>query len=262
MLGQHRCREHPDREARLTPCARCGDYRCDECFEFDSDISLCASCVPVRVPWAKAQNASTLWQTFALVVTQGPRFFSTAVGTGENQHSSSFAVYVAIAAASPFIALFVLGTTALSARDGGAAGALGAACGGLVCSMPSIALGQLLRGGLYGFIYDKAARLLGGSADSRSSFDASYLSMGLNPFYILAYVFLLIPLLGPFITLAVFLVTMGWGVHLVAHHAHARHELSWPRAYLAAASPILVLIVLYALIIALAVFRAMERMRP
>jgi hypothetical protein len=238
------------------PCARCGDYRCDECFDFDPDVTVCSSCVPARILWVKEQKPSTLWQTFALVVTQGPRLFSTAVGTGERQHAHSFAVYVAIAAVSPLVALLLLGTLAAGGRSGGIAGAMGAACGGLFCSMPSVAFGQLVRGGLYGFVYDKVDRLLGGTASASSSYDASYYSMALTPFYLVAYVFLLNPLLGPLLTLAGLLMNLGWGIHLVAHHAHARHELSWPRAYVAAASPIILVVGLYAAIVVFAVLRA------
>lgn len=195
---------------------------------------------------------SALWQTVVLVVTAGPRTFSTAVGTGESQQSASFAGFVGLAGFSPWFFLFLVGTLFLGGEP---MGILGAMCGFVMCAAPIVVLGQVIRGGLYGFVYHFVASALGGRATSSSSLDASYFSMALTPLLFLSYVVVLIPIIGPLIVLGLLLLVFGWGVHLVAHHAHARHELSWTRAYLAAAAPILLAIFVWFVVVALSIAR-------
>jgi hypothetical protein len=121
-----------------------------------------------------------------------------------------------------------------------------------------IVFGQIVRGGVYGFVYHLAATALGGRATSSSSLEASYFSMALTPLLFLAYVVILVPIAGPLIILGLIVCVFGWGVHLVAHHAHARHELSWTRAYLAAAAPILLAVVVWFAIVSLSVARVVS----
>lgn len=251
-----RCREHPEREARVTPCIRCGDFRCEECFEFDAEVGLCSSCVPTRLPWAKEQSPRALWQTFVLVVTDGPRVFSTAVGTGEPQHAPSFAGWIGVAGFAPWLLLLSMGMLFRFGDD--ICGMFGALCGSVAFGAPFIAIGQLIRGGLYGGLYHLAARALGGRASFGSSLDATYLSMAVSPFIYLSYVLLLIPLAGAFIVLGVTVVAVGWGVFLVVQHARARHGLSPARATLAAVAPFSVFVVAWVGIIALAMLRFMQ----
>ncbi len=67
-----RCAVHADRDARRTPCARCGSYACEACFE-RADETLCRPCrerIGETLPWERDEGGvlTRYWATLVHVL--------------------------------------------------------------------------------------------------------------------------------------------------------------------------------------------------
>lgn len=247
-----RCAVHADRDARRAPCARCGSYACELCFE-RPDETLCRSCrerVGETIPWERDEGGvlARYWGTLVHVL---PAPYTAFQGIREHHGLGSALIFAGLSnllsyglpmlLCTPCMVglLAMVGLDAPRDREAPVEVVLAAtAC--VMLSLPAmIAAIQLALSLFVGLLYHGAARLAGGVGSLSESLRAALFTNVLAPVSAAAWVLGRIPILGILITLASYGLTLLWQTFALAGHAHGVHRIQDNRAWLVAAVPAL-----------------------
>lgn len=253
-----RCAVHADREARRTPCARCGSYACEACFE-RADETLCASCrarVGEALPWERDEGG-VLTRYWATLVHVLPAPYTSFQGIREGNGLSSallfavlsnlvsYGVPMLLCAPCMLGLLGIVGMNPAGPDRDVPTGVLMATTACVLFAIPPFVAGaQVLASLVVGLLYHGAASLAGGVGSLTESLRAALFTNVLAPVSAAAWLLGRIPILGILVTLASYGLTMLWQTFALAGHAHGVHRIQDNRAWLVAAVPALATVVL------------------
>lgn len=248
-----RCAVHADRDARRTPCARCGSYACEVCFE-RPDETLCRSCrdrVGEVIPWERDEGG-TLARYWGTLVHVLPAPYTAFQGIRAGHGVGSAMLFAGLSnlvsyglpmlVCTPCM-IGLLGVVGIDAgpqeRDAPMALVLAlTAC--TLLSLPLMIAGiQVVLSLAVGLVYHGAARLAGGEGSLGESLRVALFTNVLAPVSAAAWVLGRIPILGILITLASYGLSLLWQTFALAGHAHGVHRIQDNRAWLVAAVPAL-----------------------
>lgn len=264
--GPH-CAEHPNVEARSTPCERCGNYACEGCFD-DPASEVCKSCrertgIGGGVPWEHPSLGffDRLMGTMQRAITE-PRATFRAIATGPLAPSFTFfLVTLALGYAPLLLCLPVIGLGMglwMESLPNLPSDVPGGSLAAMFCAMVAIMpLYMLVVHGLvvlyYLVVFHGAAVLLGGHGSVSASLRGILYTGAIMPITAIAFVLGWIPLVGSLVQLATAGIKVVWTGFALAGTAESVHGLKDERALLAGHLPgalaILLVIAAFALAI-------------
>jgi hypothetical protein len=260
-----RCALHPERVARRTPCARCGGYACEACF-VSPDETLCESCrarVGAGIAWERDPSRGVLERLWATLTETLPSPYTTFEGLRDGSFTSALlfaAIVNVVSYGAPMLlcAPCMLGAFAFLPGDDEVPRSwmLGIAVGMVVLAPPLAAATQIAASLALGLVYHVSALVAGGRGSLRASLRAMLFTHVLSPISAVAWLLGRIPILGFVISLASYVGNSIWQTFALAGHARGAHGIDDWRAWLVAATPILVgvgvVVALVALVVVIA----------
>lgn len=250
-----RCAVHADREARRTPCERCGNFACEACFDRE-DETLCATCrerVGEGIAWEREDlggPSTRLWETVKQVLP-APYTSFERLGEGAGLTTSIYFAFLINVASygAPFLVcapciLLALGSVGTNDEiPGTPRSAIVLATCVVTFAIPFlIAVFGLVGSTLQACVYHLAARVAGGTASFVSSLRACLYLQVTAPIGAVVWLLGRIPLVGLLLTLLWYATSLVWQTFALAGHAKGMHRIDAHRAWLVAAVPALALI--------------------
>ena len=264
-----RCATHPERFARSAACARCGNYACEACFSIDNDLycTTCADRVGRVVPWENSSEGGVFRRLLSTCkhLAEAPFERFGHIGDGDLGRALSFTASITLASygvpflfCGPFV---LLGFGLMAANwQGDDQGGLGLAVlipmlfvGALIAPFLAAA-SSMLSALIWGSVYHGAAKLAGGQASYSSSLRVAQYQSILVPADVLVSFVSNVPMIGPLISLGWLAAKNVLSIFAYAGHATTQHRLQGSTAWLVAAVPtILAVLLVVALVVAVLV---------
>jgi hypothetical protein len=256
-----RCAVHADREARRTPCERCGNYACEPCFERDDEV-LCAACrerVGETVAWEREDALMGPLSRLSETVKQllpAPYTSFERLGEGRGVWSAvlfasfvnlvSYGLPVLVCSPCTLLALMALPSQPGAASQGFM---IGAACGFSIGFPLGAAVFAVIGAAINACLYHLAAVVAGGTASFGASFRACLFLHATAPLAATVWILGRIPILGLFLSLTWYVGALVWQTFALAGHAKGIHRIDAQRAWLVASVPALALVASFVLML-------------
>ncbi len=261
-----RCAEHPQIAARPSPCERCGNFACEDCFA-DPASEVCKSCrertgMEGTVPWEIPSRGvfDRLLATLQRALPE-PRATFRAIGHGQLAPSFSFFVITLAIGYAPLLLclpLFGVGMGVFMSSLPNMEADLPGGMVGILCAMVGIMpIYMLVVHGLaalyYVVVFHGAAVLLGGRGSFSSSLRGVLYTGAIMPITAIGFVLGWIPLIGSLVQLVVIGTKLLWSGFALTGTAESVHGLKDEKALLAGHLPGALAVVFFIGLIALAV---------